>query len=204
MSSAQPADAVASPPAPASPPPPPVRAPVDEFRVEHTRAIHLNAQEMVKLADQKAQAFVATGAIVTALLGSNAIDRFRALANGLPNKFMLGSGAVTLALFVGAVLCAVAVLQPRFPGPDRVLPVVGAPRLLWASDIANHHRNPSDYVRALLAITPGEAIADLAYENLKLSCLLAEKWKWNRRAALLIRGALVAWTLTVVLAVVGG
>ncbi len=173
----------------------------DGFRLDHVRAVHMNAQDMVRVADQKAQAFVAIGSIAAALLGSNAIDRFRSTAERTASHALLWFGVLTLVVFVAAVFCAVAVLQPRFPAVRRP---TGAPGLFWANDVAEYQANPDEYVGALLGITDAGALADVAYENVKISVLLAEKWKWSRRATSFLRGGLVAWAVTVILAVVGG
>ncbi|GAO01514.1 hypothetical protein PSR1_00369 [Anaeromyxobacter sp. PSR-1] len=52
-------------------------------------------------------------------------------------------------------------------------------------------------MRALLALTPAAAVLDLAYENLKITWLLDEKWKWQRSATRLLLVAFAAWLVTI-------
>lgn len=93
------------------------------------------------------------------------------------------------------------VLLPRFPRGEDVAPVLGAPGLMWG--VSRFNRDPADYVRSLMALTPVEAIADLAHENLKIAWILEHKWKWMAGATRLSCGAFVAWAVTVVLAAFG-
>ncbi|GAO01232.1 hypothetical protein PSR1_00084 [Anaeromyxobacter sp. PSR-1] len=150
---------------------------------------------MVKLADQKAATIIGGGGIIVAVLGSNIIDKVT-----LADLALVVAATISLGLLVAAVLCAVMVLWPRFPSEEDVVPVVGAPRLLWAKDIAAYHRRPAEYVHALLALAPTGAVLDLAYENLKITWLLDEKWKWQRSATRLLLVAFVAWVVTIGLA----
>jgi hypothetical protein len=168
-----------------------------EYAVEYTRAAHLNFQEMVKLADQKAGTIMAGTGLVVALLGSNLVDRFRVNPRGA----LACAGAVTLVLLLGAALHAMLVLLPRFPSGGEVASVVGAPGLMWGISRFNEH--PADYVRSLMALTPADAIADLAHENLKIAWILEHKWKWMAGATRLSCSAFVAWAVTVVLAAFG-
>jgi hypothetical protein len=150
---------------------------------------------MVKLADQKAATIIGGGGIIVAVLGSNIIDKVT-----LADLALVVATTISLGLLVAAVLCAGMVLWPRFPSEEPVVPVVGAPRLLWAKDIGAYHRRPAEYVHALLALAPTGAVLDLAYENLKITWLLDEKWKWQRSATRLLLVAFVAWVVTIGLA----
>jgi hypothetical protein len=107
-----------------------------------------------------------------------------------------------LLLLLAAALCAILVLVPRFPGPEQVTPVVGAPGLMWG--VAKYYRASADYVRQLESLTLREVIADLAYENLKITWILQRKWAWLGRAAKLLVIAFVAWAATVARAILGG
>lgn len=192
----EPNDAAAgSPPAPMAPLQTPIAGEHSAERSEFGYYTHGNLQEMVKLADQKAATIIGGGGIIVAVLGSNLIDKVTPA-----DLTLMVAGTVSLGLLVAAVLCAVMVLWPRFPSEDDVVPVVGAPRLLWAKHIAAYHRRPADYVRALLALTPAAAVLDLAYENLKITWLLDEKWKWQRSATRLLLVAFAAWLVTIGLA----
>ncbi len=166
--------------------------------VYHAHAI---LQDMVRLADQKAATILAGGGIVVALVGSNLIKRFTEQFSG--RGLVLVAGAAALVLMSGTVLCAICVLLPRFPSPARVAPVAGAPRLMWAGDIAQYHRRPADYVKAVLALTPAEAVADVAYENLKIAWILERKWRWLGWATRLFLGAFIAWCAIIGLALKG-
>jgi hypothetical protein len=73
---------------------------------------------------------------------------------------------------------------------------------MW--NLRKHYRNPAAYVRPMLQITPGEVVADLAYENLKITWILERKWKWLGSAALWLFGAFVMWVVTVIQLVLGG
>jgi hypothetical protein len=167
--------------------------------VEFTRSAHTNLQDMVKLADAKATALMGSAGVIVALFGSNLIDKFVAKS---VSWWLLGLGAVTLLLLLSAALCAILVLVPRFPGPEQVTPVVGAPGLMWSLD--RYYRAPSEYVQQLLTLTPHEVIGDLAHENLKITWILKRKWAWLGRAAKLLVVAFGAWAVTVVRAVLGG
>lgn len=166
--------------------------------LEFARGAHLNLQAMVALADQKAGILVAGTGLIAALLGSNLIDRFHAN----PCRPLICAGALTLVLLLGVALCAMLVLLPRFPGERHVTPAPGAPGLMWG--ISRFHHRSLDYVQALLSLTPAEALADLAHENLKITWILERKWKWMKWATRLSCGALVAWAVTVVFAAFGG
>jgi hypothetical protein len=166
--------------------------------LEFARGAHLNFQGMVTLADQKAGVLVAGTGLITALLGSNLIDRFHAN----PCWALICAGALTMVLLLGVALCAMLVLVPRCPDERDVAPVVAGPGLMWG--ISRFHQRPADYVRALLTLTPAEAVADLAHENLKITWILERKWKWMKWATRLSCGALLTWAATVVLAAFGG
>ncbi|GAO01515.1 hypothetical protein PSR1_00370 [Anaeromyxobacter sp. PSR-1] len=127
----EPNDAAAgSPPAPVAPPQAPIAGEHSAERSEFAYYTHGNLQEMVKLADQKAATIIGGGGIIVAVLGSNLIDKVTPA-----DLTLMVAGTVSLGLLVAAVLCAVMVLWPRFPSEEDVVPVVGAPRLLWAKDM---------------------------------------------------------------------
>jgi hypothetical protein len=168
-------------------------------RNEFAYYTHQNLQDMVKLADQKAATIIGGGGIIVAVLGSNLIDRFKPTA-----PVLIVAGMVSLGLLVAAVLSAVLVLWPRLPTEKDVALVPGAPRLLWAKDIAAYHRNPTGYAKALLALAPPGALLDLAYENLKITWLLDRKWMWQKRAMHLLLVAFIAWFATIGLALKEG
>jgi hypothetical protein len=156
--------------------------------------VHANLQELVKFADQKAATIIGAGGIIVAVLGNNLIDRFRA------DPVTRWAGLVAIGLMVASIACAVGVLWPRLLPARKVPPVPGAPRLLWAADIAAYHGRPADYLRALQAIGPAEALADLASESLKISWILQRKLRWQRWATQLLGVAFVSWLATIGLA----
>lgn len=156
--------------------------------------VHGNLQDMVKFADQKAATIIGAGGIIVAVLGNNLIDRFRA------DPVTRWAGLVSIGFMVAAIACAVGVLWPRLLPERKVLQVPGAPRLLWASDIAAYHGRPSDYLRALLAVGPADALADLANESLKISWILQRKLRWQRWATQLLAVAFLSWLATIGLA----
>jgi hypothetical protein len=176
------------------------RASDDRFEsVEYVRAVHSNLQEMVKLADQKAATLMGASGLIVALLGSNLVDKFR---SDSVSWYTALAGAATLGSLLAAALSSIAALMPRFPGPAEVVPVPGAPGLMWG--LRKHHALSAEYVDALLSVTAREVVADVAYENLKISWILERKWKWTGLATKLLFGAFIAWAIAVTLIVVGG
>jgi hypothetical protein len=156
--------------------------------------VHGNLQELVRFTDQKAATIIGAGGIIVAVLGNNLIERFRA------DPVSRWAGLVSLALMVVSIACAVGVLWPRVLSGRKVATVPGAPRLLWAADIAAYTGRSADYLRALLAVGPGEVLADLANESLKVSSILQRKLRWQRWATQILGVAFLSWLVTIGLA----
>jgi hypothetical protein len=166
----------------------------DRARSAYAYYVHGHLQDMVKFADQKAATIIGGGGILVALLGNSLIDRFRA------DTVSRWSSLVSMGLMVTSIACAVGVLWPRLVSERKVAGVPGAPRLLWADDIAAYHGRPADYLRALRGVGSAEALADLANESLKLSCILQRKLRWQRWATQLLAVAFLSWLGTIGLA----
>jgi len=148
---------------------------------------------MVKFADAKAGALIAAQALAATVLGSESLgDASVAIARlvGAPEPL------VRLALLVPtgvAIGFALAVLWPR--RPDSVAAVPGSPRLLWISeqDLARFKGSTSDYVAALQETTEVDLVADVAFENLKITAILANKFKWLKLSLWGLAAAVVSW-----------
>ena len=178
-------------------------APVSAM-IDHAHAMHQNLQDMVRMVDQKAATLIAAEAVVAALLGGSLVQELgRTLAGSHGIAFTVLAGA-SLALTLGAAGSAVMVFLPRSPSPGDVATVDMAPRLMWASDIARYFQAPGDYVRAVLSMRIEDAIADVAYETLKVAWIVGRKVTWMRRAVWLLLLALPAWAATVAVSVRGG
>ncbi len=174
-------------------------APASADAIPFVTGTHRNFQDMVRLADTKATALMAASGVIVALLGGKVLEGLGAAA---PGGAILWLRATTLVILLVAGLCAILVLVPRFPTADQVMPVLGAPGLMWA--LNKYYRHSADYLRPLLQITAREVVADLAYENLKITWILERKWKWLGRAALSLFGAFVIWVATLIQMVLGG
>ena len=178
-------------------------APVSAM-IDHAHAMHQNLQDMVRMVDQKAATLIAAEAVVAALLGGSLVQELgRTLAGSHGIAFTVLAGA-SLALTLGAAGSAVMVFLPRSPSPGDVATVDMAPRLMWANDIARYFQAPGDYVRAVLSMRLEDAIADVAYETLKVAWIVGRKVTWMRRAVWLLLLALPAWAATVAVSVRGG
>jgi len=168
--------------------------------VNHAHASHQNLQDLVKMADQKASTLVAVVAVVSALAGGTLVQGFHKVASGPGSRLLLAVGGMALALTIAAAACAVVVFLPRSPRDEDVAPPPVAPKLMWVGDVAPYFRDPAAYVRAVLGMDPAQAIADVAYENLKVSWIVIRKVAWMRRAVWMLLAALLAWAATVGLA----
>jgi hypothetical protein len=172
--------------------------------IDHAHAMHQNLQDMVRMVDQKAATLIAAEAVVAALLGGSLMQELgRTLAgsHGMAFTFL---AAASLTLTLGAAGSAVMVFLPRSPGPGDVATIDMAPRLMWASDIARYFQAPGDYVRAVLSMRTEDAIADVAYETLKVAWIVSRKMAWMRRAVWLLLLALPGWAATMAVSVRGG
>lgn len=164
------------------------------------RFTHANLQDMVKVADAKAGALIAAQAVVATVLGSAALGE----AGDTLARFAGVPGAVArLALLlpsVAAIGLALAVLWPR--REESVAPVPRSPRLLWisAEDLGRFKGSTSDYVAALQGAGEADLLADVAFENLKIRAILAEKFKWLKCSYGGLAVAVVSWCVTLLLA----
>jgi hypothetical protein len=172
--------------------------------IDHAHATHQNLQEMVRMVDQKAATLIAAEAVVAALLGGSLVQELgRTLAGSHGMAFVALAGA-SLALTLGAAGSAVMVFLPRSPGPGDVAMVGMAPRLMWATDIARYFQAPDDYVRAFLSMRIEDAVADVAYETLKVAWIVRRKVTWMQRAVWLLLLSLPGWAATFAVGVRGG
>jgi hypothetical protein len=165
---------------------------------------HTSLQEMVKMADQKATTFIAVFTIIGAVVGSNWLANiwatYRALA-GWQSAAMSTLGLVTVAASVASIACSALVLKPRFPGSQDVRCPIEAPKLMWADDLLKYEQDPASYLRALESLQPTGILADLAYENLKISWILRQKHHWLNPSLYFLFVGLLGWA-TVIAAVI--
>jgi len=172
--------------------------------IDHAHAMHQNLQEMVRMVDQKAATLIAAVAVVAALLGGTVVQELGKALAGSHGATFNALAAASLLVTLGAAGSAVMVFLPRSPDPGDVSAVGTAPRLRWAGDIARYFKAPGDYVQAVLSMRIEDAVADVAYETLKVAWIVQRKMTWMRRAVWLLLLALPGWAATLAVSVRGG
>ena len=172
--------------------------------IDHAHAMHQNLQEMVRMVDQKAATLIAAVAVVAALLGGTVVQELGKALAGSHGATFNALAAASLLVTLGAAGSAVMVFLPRSPDPGDVSAVGTAPRLMWAGDIARYFKAPGDYVQAVLSMRIEDAVADVAYETLKVAWIVQRKMTWMRRAVWLLLLALPGWAATLAVSVRGG
>ncbi len=161
---------------------------------------HTNLQETLKMADQKATGFIAVFAIIGALVGSNWLttiwSTYRALS-GWQAAAMSTLGLGTLGASLLSLIFSALVLKPRFPKGRDVVRPAEAPLLMWAHDLTRYERDPEGYLRALQGLRHTGILADLAYENLKISWILRQKYRWLNPGLYCLFVGLLGWTVVI-------
>jgi Family of unknown function (DUF5706) len=161
---------------------------------------HTSLQEMLKMADQKATGFIAVFAIIGALVGSSWLSTIWSTYRALSGEQAVAMGAlglVTLGASLASLFCSALVLKPRFPKSGDVKAPSEAPLLMWADDLARYERDPEGYLQALKALPATGILADLAYDNLKISWILRQKYRWLNPGLYCLFAGLVGWAIVI-------
>jgi hypothetical protein len=166
---------------------------------------HTNLQSMVAAADQKATSFIAVFTIIGAVVGSswltNIWSAYRAMS-GWQSAAMTMLGLATLGASVASIICSALVLKPRFPRAQDVSSPAEAPRLMWVADLRKYEQAPEEYLAALERLRPTGILADLAFDNIKISWILRQKYRWLNPSVYCLFAGILGWALVICVVIV--
>lgn len=139
-------------------------------RLEHAWRIYVNAQEMIKYADQKVQVLIGLGTLVIGVV----VARLQSLAafTELGVLTLLGFGLCSVLFFVFALAALLARSDKSTPRD--------APRLIYFGHIAS--RSTVEYSAAFRDVSHPEALDDLCYQVVEVGTIAAKKFRYYRHA----------------------
>jgi hypothetical protein len=117
--------------------------------------------------------------------------------SGIQAAAMSLLGLATLGASLASLFCSALVLKPRFPKITDVVRPAAAPLLMWADDLMRYERDPEGYLNALKGLQATGILADLAYDNLKISWILRQKYRWLNPGLYCLFTGLLGWTVVI-------
>lgn len=140
-------------------------------RLDHAWRIYLNAQDMIKYADQKVHVLLALSTLISSFILANLNSIVK---GGIFERSLLGVFVIAAAFFFVFALFALLARKDSRTG-DTV------PRLVFFRHI-QEKKEAIEYVQSFNNISLSEALADLCYQIYEVSIIAEKKFKSYRFA----------------------